>query len=358
MTDPLLPSAFASGVSVIVDGAPTIPGLRFRRLSGRADYAGVAKLRVACPLEDGSSEMPTEADIANYLDNPWHTDPYRDTVLAEADGSIVGMQWTTARVIEQVFVGGLRGYVHPAWRRRRLGRALLAHGERHVRANVPAEAVGLPGVWQAEASSLETGAVALVRGSGYTPFRYAYDMSRDLAEPVPSLALPPGIEIRPARPEHYRAIWEAERESFQDNWGYTPWPEENYQRFLGYPHYDPALWRIAWAGDQVVGLVLNFINDEENAAFGRSRGYTEDIAVRRPWRHRGIASALLADSLRALQARGLAEAALGVDAENPGALALYERLSFKAVSEWITFRRPWPIGSTASRPAPLEKLPL
>ncbi len=77
--------------------------------------------------------------------------------------------------------------------------------------------------------------MALFRGSGYLPFRYAYDMTRDLAEPIPALALPPGIEIRPARPEHYRAIWEAEREAFQDNWGYTPWPEENYQRFLGYP---------------------------------------------------------------------------------------------------------------------------
>jgi ribosomal protein S18 acetylase RimI-like enzyme len=63
--------------------------------------------------------------------------------------------------------------------------------------------------------------------------------------------------------------------------------------------------------------------------------------VRRPWRRRGIASALLADSLSALRDRGLAEAALGVDAENPRALALYEGLGFKTASEWITFRRPW-----------------
>ncbi len=326
--------------------APPIAGLRFRRLAGKGDYAAIARLRVACALEDGTSEMPTEADIANYLENPWNTDPFRDTILAEIEGTIVGMQWTTARVMEGLFVGGLRGYVHPAWRRHGLGRALLARGERHARAHVPAEAVGRPGVWQAEASSLETGAMALFRGSGYTPFRYAYDMTRDLAAPIPALGLPPGIEDRTARPEHYRAIWEAEREAFQDNWGYTRWPEENYKRFLGYPHYDPALWRIAWEGEQVVGMVLSFVNVEENAAFGRSRGYTEDIAVRRPWRHRGIASALLAGSLRALRDRGLSEAALGVDAENPRALTLYERLGFNVVSEWITYRRPWPDGSS------------
>ena len=101
--------------------------------------------------------MPTEADVANYIEHPWFTDPYRDTVLAEANGSLAAMQWTTARILEGVFVGGLRGYIHPAWRRRGLGRALLARGERHARGHIPAEAVRLPGVWQAEGFRLGIG---------------------------------------------------------------------------------------------------------------------------------------------------------------------------------------------------------
>jgi GNAT superfamily N-acetyltransferase len=322
---------------------PATPGLRFRRLAGPSDYAGIARLHEACALEDGSDEMPTEADIANSLENPVDMDPSRDLILGEVDEAIVAMHSSTLRFVDGAWEANLRGFVHPSWRRRGLGRTLFGFGERHARAVVPPGAGDQPGAWQAIATSLEQGAHALYRRAGYSPFRYAFTMTRDLSSPIPPFELPPSLEIRPARPERFRAIWEAEREAFQDAWGYSPWPEENYQRFLGFPHYDPALWRVAWDGDRVAGMVLSYVNAEENATFGRSRGYTEDIAVRRPWRRKGVASALLADSLRALQALGLKEAALGVDAESPSrVLRLYENLGFHTVIEWTFYRRPWP----------------
>ena len=45
--------------------------------------------------------------------------------------------------------------------------------------------------------------------------------------------------------------------------------------------FDPTLWRVAWEGDRVVGMVLSFIDKDENAEYGRLRGYTENICVRR-----------------------------------------------------------------------------
>jgi ribosomal protein S18 acetylase RimI-like enzyme len=88
-------------------------------------------------------------------------------------------------------------------------------------------------------------------------------------------------------------------------------------------------------------MVLNFINEAENGEYGRLRGYTETICVRRPWRRQGVAKALIARSLHVLKAQGMTEAALGVDAGNPnGALQLYKSMGFHIAKEFITYRKP------------------
>jgi len=71
------------------------------------------------------------------------------------------------------------------------------------------------------------------------------------------------------------------------------------------------------------------------------RGYTEGISVRRPWRKRGVASALINRSLLMFREMGMTEAALGVDTENlSGALRVYEASGFRPLSRGTTYRKP------------------
>ena len=42
-------------------------------------------------------------------------------------------------------------------------------------------------------------------------------MIRSLDEPIPDLALPAGLEVRPVQPRDHRAIWDADCEAFQDH---------------------------------------------------------------------------------------------------------------------------------------------
>ena len=153
--------------------------------------------------------------------------------------------------------------------------------------------------------------------------------------------MPEGIEVRPVKSEHLRAIWEAEVEGFKDHWGEWQTEEGDYERWLNRPIFQPDIWQVAWDGDQVVGMVRNFISEAENTRYGRLRGYTEDISVRRAWRKRGVARALIARSFALLKELGMTEAALGVDAENPnGALQLYESMGFKQDKVYTSYRKP------------------
>jgi ribosomal protein S18 acetylase RimI-like enzyme len=165
-------------------------------------------------------------------------------------------------------------------------------------------------------------------------------MRRDLHEPIPDVPLPDGLEVRPVRPEHHRAIWLADVEAFRDHWDASAQHESDFVRWFAEPDIDTSLWQVAWDGDEVAGLVVNGIYPRENEQLGLKVGWLDGVATRRPWRRRGLASALIARSLAVLRERGMEIASLGVDTENPtGALRIYERFGFRPHRTWIFYRK-------------------
>jgi ribosomal protein S18 acetylase RimI-like enzyme len=182
---------------------------------------------------------------------------------------------------------------------------------------------------------------AWLEALGYRAVRFAASLVRPDLENVPDLPLPDGVEIRDVTPEMLRPIFDAHWEAFRGEWDFTESTEEDAQQFLDDPIRDESLWKIAWVGDTVVGQVKSFINAEENETMGYLRGYTEYISTHAAWRNRGIAGSLLASSLRELKARGMTEAALGADTENPGgAFQLYTNMGFQLRSYEAAYAKP------------------
>jgi GNAT superfamily N-acetyltransferase len=182
----------------------------------------------------------------------------------------------------------------------------------------------------------------LLEHDGYAVVRYGFDMVRPTLADPPSPELPPGLEVRPATPETAMQIVRAMAEAMRDQWGFPELTDDDLRAHIHHPIWGQLdVWQVAWDGDEVAGGVLGFINEEENRQFGRKRGYTEAIFTRRPWRGRGVATALIGRNLRLLAERGMTEAALGVDAENPsGALALYEKVGFERRKTALLYQRP------------------
>jgi mycothiol synthase len=324
-----------------------IPGLVLRGFRGEVDYPEIVKIIHGSRLVDGLDRSETMEDIVNTYTHLFQCDPYRDMLFVEINGEVVGYSrvWWAVEGSGQ-WIGFQLGNVLPEWRHKGIGSTLLNFNEERLHqiatqlkesSELPADA---PCLLDNFVSSTETARINLLERRGYQAVRYAFNMIRPNLENIPELPLPPGVEIRPVKLEHMRQIWEASNEAFRDHWGYIPDPWEDFQSFIDSPDFDPSLLRVAWQGDQIAGMVLSFIDKDENEIYGRKRGYTENICVRRPWRRQGLAKALIASSLKALKERGMTEAGLGVDAENiSGALHLYEIMGYRVVKKNTIYRK-------------------
>lgn len=328
--------------NIFVENAPAIPGLSFRHFRGDEDYPSIFEVNNGSKVADRlDHDLHTLETIRHAYGTTRDHDPRKDMLIAEVGGKMVAYN----RIFLERELDGSRiywhfGFVLPDWRGKGLGHAMIEWAEGHAR-EMDARQQGEGAVYAStEVHSNMAGRGELLVTEGYEPVRYEFNMETpDLAH-IQDLPMPEGLEVRPAKPEHYRAIWEANVEAFRDHWGAGETAEEDFNSWISDPMNEPELWMVAWDGDQVAGSILNYVNHEYNARTGRKLGYTESISVRRPWRKKGLARALLARSMKMHKEMGMEQTALGVDTQNPsGALRLYESMGYKVVSQSTIYRK-------------------
>jgi len=318
---------------------PNVPGVAFRSFGGESDYPHFARIITAWAKGQGDVRVETFQGIASGYENLERCDPARDLVVVEVDDRPVAY----SRVWWNQEANGPRLYEHacfvdPGVGGRGIGSALFAWNEARLR-EIAEDHDAPDKMFEVWANDRNTVAAAMFRGAGFEPITYEAEMVRRSVEHLPEHPLPDGVEIRPVRDEDIRAIW-ADAEAFRDHWGYVEPTEASYERFLAFPYMDTSLWKIAWDDEGVAGQVKSFIDTAQNKEHGLQRGWTEAISTSRRWRRRGLAKALIVESIRALAARGMTDVALGVHTENPnGAFALYSGLGYEVVATWTTYRK-------------------
>lgn len=331
---------------ILIKNAPAISGLTFRHYAGGGDIPAIVATFNAANKVDQIPEHKDIEQMTHHYNNLNRCDPFKDVLIAEVGGKMAatGRVWWMEEY-EGRYIYMLYGVVYPDWRRKGLGTAVQAWLEGRaleISAGHDPEKPKFIDTWSADT---QPGKERLLRKFGFEDERYFFDMTSVLSQPFPEAPLPDGLEVRPVEPRHYRPIWEAMNEAFRDHWGHVEGTEEDYQQWIKRieerPTHDPSLWKVAWDGDQVAGMVLNFINEEENQALKRKWGWTDPICVRRPWRRQGLARALIVESMELLRDKGYETAALGVDTQNPnGALDLYQSCGYQILKKWTAYRKP------------------
>jgi len=327
---------------ITINNTPKIPGLIFRGFRGEADYPDMIRVINACMQADDIKHTNSLEEIKINYNHLVNCDPRQDMLFAEVNGQMIGYSrvfWE--KLSEGIRVYNLFGNLEPAWRRKGVGAAMIQYNESRLRQIAGDHPQDGQRFFQSWAADTEHGTNALLTAQGYEAIRYAFEMWRDLSKPIPEAALPDGLEIRPVEEEHIWPILHAACEAFQDHWGYRPMTDDEHQSWLKDPNCRPELWKVAWDGDQIAGSVQNFYNPQENETFKRKRGYTEGISTRRSWRKRGLATALIAESMKMFKAMEMTETAHGVDAKNTsGALRLYKKLGYEVEKQYTTYRKP------------------
>jgi mycothiol synthase len=319
-------------------------GMRPHRDSDLSEFVRIAN---AANVADGIDERASRAGLTSWLLTPRaNYNPADDLAVATVGGEVAGYGWADwVQTTDGKREYRTRGHVDPPWRRQGVGSAILAHNEARLLEIAAEHPDDLPRVYGAFAPDRRVGAVALLLAAEYRPVRYFFDMVRPTLDEIVVPPLPDGMELRPVNDiDGYRRLFTADSEAFMDHWGGFDSSEATFQQWLGEPTFDPSLFVIAWEGEEIAGAVINSIDAEENEALDRRRGLLESVFVRRPWRRRGLAAALVGRSLALLRERGMSSAWLGVDADNPtGALGVYERAGFEVDRRGSAYHKPMEI---------------
>lgn len=314
-----------------------------RQLSWRpitdTDIDGWEALLRRMAVEDKPDWIEQRADLEEVLAAS-KNDPVLDTILGvDGDG--------TPRAFGRISSNAGSNMVHvfggvdPEWRRRGIGSAVLEWQVARARQR-QADAGVTDGFIRTYVEENNPGHRALLESVGGRVVRWFTEMTRDLAEDIPEVALDPEFEIVAFSEDISEAMRLAHNEAFQDHWGSEPRDEESWRFTVTHPEFRPE-WSLAVidnSSGEVAAYEISSYDPESKELVGFVEGYTELLGVRRAWRGRRLAPALLAEAMRRFRADGMEHAGLGVDTENPsGALGLYERMGYTPTRRSMAFEK-------------------
>ena len=230
-------------------------------------------------------------------------------------------------------------HIHPEYAGQGLETELFRLGEERARQAIPSfppdeEVVVSTGVWSSNPVAKQ-----IFEQEGYSLVRHSWHMVINFEEAPPAPKWPEGITPRTFVPgQDEQIVYELRQTAFADMWGFSSLTFEDWVHHLikSDEHFDPNLWFLAFAGEELVGHAL--CNPRTNEDPGMA--WVQNLAVQRSWRQRGLGMALLQHAFSEFYRLGQRKAALSVDATSlTGAQRLYERAGMKIARQFDKYQK-------------------
>lgn len=314
-------------------------GYQLRALA-RPDVPAWAALLAEAERVDDTGENIDADDLLEDFDDPGR-DQRRDFMGAWAGDDLVGFCTVMPRDhADAEHRTNIWGAVHPEHRRSGVGTALVGWAVERAREAHAQMFPDKPLLLQCNGLLANEAQSAVLAAAGFTPQRWEFGMARDLTTPVAEMAPPGGLRLVPYTDPIGEATRLAHNDAFADHWGFVPWSPQMWQQWVSDTRaFRPGMSRLLVEPSEpghVVGYLISYEYVADEAVTGIRTAYVGKVGVRRAWRGRGAASALLSQALRDYRADGYGRATLDVDADNPtGALGVYQRLGFRVTHRWV-----------------------
>jgi mycothiol synthase len=324
-----------------MEAADVWPSGVIARAIEKTDVEAWAELVAAKEKIDQEGKNYDAEDLRGVLDAP-NVDAGRDSIALWVGRRMVAFGFVRtpvgpADVHRLLTVGG----VHPEWRGRGLGDAVLRwliHRASDLHKGTRPAAVGEVNAY---AINTNTSAHDLLTTRGFERCRHYFHMHRMLGgESVPDVALPDGLRFICFDPSYDEDLRVVHNEVFLDNWGSSPHDAESWNTSItGSRTFRGGLSFLVLAGDQIVAYALGYESVANTERTGIREVYVGQVGTRRQYRGCGLARGALAQVMAEAERKGFERVSLGVDAENPsGALELYEKLGFRTVTQTAMYR--------------------
>jgi mycothiol synthase len=226
------------------------------------------------------------------------------------------------------------GQVRLDLRRKGIGTYLMRWSQTQAR-NLIADVAAAPGVMQVATESLTESAHHLYLAHGFQCVFEELVMERDLHLPLPDRPLPPDVTIADWRPDLADQFFQAYAAAFRERPGFPGYSAGEWITRVTENDHKPEWSLLARVDGTPVGFVIGNIE----LTLDPPGGHIWQIGVIPAQRRRGLGSALLAESMRRMQAAGAVTALLTVHVNNPGAILAYTRLGFTTIGRRARYER-------------------